>query len=81
MEKVRSRLVTFRVSDEEFQNLKTAATVQSARCLSDFVRHVALQSVRAGAADPVAGQLFDLDRRLAQLESDVARIAKAVDGA
>jgi hypothetical protein len=86
MEKIRSRLISFRVSDEEFRRLKTAAKAQRARCFSEFIRNLATEHVHGfapapGSANSAASQLAAFDRRLAQLECNVARIAKAFDGA
>src|ERR1017187_9362681 len=44
MSTARTRLVNFRVTDEEFERLKTASGRQGARCLSDFARGVMLGS-------------------------------------
>lgn len=84
MEKIRSRLISFRVSDEEFRRLKTAAKAQRARCFSEFIRNLATEHVHGfapapGSANSAASQLAAFDRRLAQLESNVARIARDFD--
>jgi len=78
MQKVRSRLINFRVTDEEFERLKTASVVQGSRCLSEFARMVMLGT----AADPLSpaeteslgSRLSVFDRRLTVLESNVARL-------
>ena len=80
---VRSRLINFRVTDEEFRRLKTASTLNNARCLSDFARSAILDRVQvAGAAPepnhPVAEQLEAFDRRLARLESHMSRLFDAL---
>ena len=84
MEKIRSRLITFRVSDEELGWLKTASRSQRARCFSEFIRNLATEHVHGfapapGSANSAASQLAAFARRLAQLESNVARIARAFD--
>ncbi len=77
MYKVRRRLINFRVTDDEFQQLKAAAALQGCRCLSEFARGVMLGSTGAqfGAA-PVQldSQMVMFDRRLSVLESNVARL-------
>lgn len=83
MQKIRSRLVNFRVTDEEFEQLKTAATVQGARCLSEFARLVML-GTGTGAHLPAAvesldGKLSLFDHRLNVLESNVARLVDALE--
>jgi hypothetical protein len=82
VQKVRKRLVNFRVTDEEFEQLKTAAAVQGSRCLSEFARLVMLGTA-AGADPPTSpesldGKLSLFDRRLNVLESNVARLADAL---
>jgi hypothetical protein len=90
VQKVRSRLINFRVTDEELEQLKTAATVQGSRCLSEFARLVMLGTA-TGAQFPAApesldGKLSLFDRRLNVLEANVARLVaelvseKAVGG-
>jgi hypothetical protein len=81
VQKVRSRLINFRVTDEELDQLRTAATVRGARCLSEFARLVMLGTA-AGAQFPVVpesldGRLSLLDQRLNVLEANVARLVDA----
>jgi len=76
----RNRLVNFRVTDEELRRLKTASNLQHARCLSDFARSVILES-SAEAADAPAGEWIAFSRRLARLESTVARLVNALESA
>jgi hypothetical protein len=83
---VRNRLVNFRVTAEELERLKTASSLQNARCLSEFARDVILESAcDAGRAlasgDAVAGQLLSFDRRLSRIESTVERLANTVEAA
>ena len=47
MEKVRGRLVNFRVTDDEFEQLKIACDRQGARCLSAFARKMMLNATNA----------------------------------
>ncbi len=79
----RTRLVNFRVTDEEFQRLKTASSLKKARCLSEFARSAILETARAcepgsDPADPLADRLQDFDRRLSRLESNMSRILNAM---
>lgn len=68
MQKVRNHLVNFRVSEEEYEKLKSACDRQGARCLSHFVRDVMLHGP---SVDPesVITKVDKLDRRLAALEN------------
>lgn len=78
MQKVRNRLVNFRVTQEEFEQLKNACDSQGARCLSDFVRNVMLSSP---SIDPesVVTKVVTLDRRVSALETQfpISHPAKA----
>jgi hypothetical protein len=73
MRKIRTRLVNFRVTDEELEQLKVAADRQGARCLSDFARSVMF----GGSYDD---RLLSLDQRLSGLERSMARLVEAVSG-
>ena len=82
----RTRLVNFRVTDEELRRLKIASSLANARCLSDFARSAILETARVcesdrAPTDPVADRLQAFDRRLSQLESGMARIFQAIAGA
>jgi uncharacterized protein (DUF1778 family) len=79
VQKVRSRLINFRVTDEELEQLKAAATLQGSRCLSEFARLVMLGTA-TGAQDPPDGKLSQFDRRLNILEAHVARLVDALAG-
>jgi hypothetical protein len=81
MRKIRTRLVNFRVTDEEFEQLKTATDRHGARCLSDYARSAMLNvaSSRSGA-DPVDDKVNSLDRRLTVLERSMSRLVEALAG-
>jgi hypothetical protein len=83
---IRNRLINFRVTDEEFERLKTASTLRNARCLSEFARSAILETARAcepadQSYESVAGQLLAFDRRLARLESHMSRLFDAISDA
>ncbi len=82
MYRLRSRIVNFRVTDEEFEQLKIASNLQGSRCLSDFARSVMLTTAGAplvpgGSPAPVDSRLQSVEQRLAALESSVARLEDA----
>jgi hypothetical protein len=83
MSKARTRLVNFRVTDEEFERLKADSGLQGARCLSDFARNLMLgQHNLHPAAGSYAGsyddRLLSFDRRLAALERSMNRVVDAL---
>jgi hypothetical protein len=69
--KARSRLVSFRVTSEELENLRVACLVQGARNVSDFARGAVLGL--ADARPQPAVQLLDrfsaLELRLTEMQS------------
>ena len=77
MQKVRARLVNFRVTDDEFQQLKLACDRQGERCLSAFARKVMLSAPDANAED-LDRKLAVLDRRLSTLEVSLSRLFNAL---
>jgi hypothetical protein len=84
--KPRNRLVNFRLSEEEFQGLKTACEASGARSLSDFARSAVLLSMeRVGEGKVVPGEqsvgpLARLGRTVETLESRVEQILAALNG-
>jgi uncharacterized protein (DUF1778 family) len=79
---VRSRLINFRVTEEEFDLLKNAAEAQGSRCLSEFARLVMLGTGTKASADAnsLDERLYVVDRRLSALEENVARLMRAPAG-
>jgi hypothetical protein len=80
----RNRLVNFRVTDEELRRLKAAAALRNSRCLSDFARFAIIECACASGhavapIDSAAGQWASFDRRLAQLESAMARLVTSLE--
>lgn len=72
MEKLRSRLVNFRVTDEEFQRLKSACNRYGSRGLSDYARAVMF----APEVDPtdLGIRMIELERRLSGLEASMSHL-------
>ena len=79
MQKVRTRLVNFRVTDEEFAQLKSACDRQGARCLSDFARNAMLTSPNLDPESFVS-KFVVLERRIASLETSMSRLHSALAG-
>ena len=72
----RSRVINFRVSDEELNRLKAATALQGARSMSEYARAVLLGAASGGSASP-EGESVVLNR-LNVLESDVARLVEVI---
>ena len=81
MTNARTRLVNFRVTDEEFERLKTASSRQRARSLSDFARAVMLAQDEPGEPAGSHDDRFrSFERRVTALERSMARLVEALSG-
>jgi len=84
MNKIRKRLINFRVTDEEFVRIKTASDRQGARCVSEFARAVMAGGARSdmaadsGVSFSLNDKLLSVERRLAMLELYVSRLSDAL---
>jgi hypothetical protein len=83
MNKIRKRLVNFRVTDQEFERIKTASDRQGARCISEFARAVMLSDKGSLASDSgdsvnVNDRLLAFERRLGMIELYVSRLSDAL---
>lgn len=77
MPKQRSRLVNFRVTDAEFQQLKTACGRHGDRGLSAFVRELTLNTPNPDDGD-FSAKLAALDRILATLQVSMSHLVNAL---
>jgi hypothetical protein len=73
MVKPRSRLLSFRMTGEEYDKLRTASDAQGARCLSDFARTALLQAVETGPAG--LGPCLEL----AKLEKRIEALTRSLE--
>jgi hypothetical protein len=69
--KPRNRVVVFRLTQDEYQELKTVSSVRGARNISDFARSELLSAIGRGSA---------VDRKLSNLESVLQRVAQLLEG-
>ena len=82
MSKARTRLVNFRLTEEEFEQLKTTSNRQGARCVSDFVRCVVLTpSSRCPVSNTYDESLNSFERRVAALERSMILFIAALSSA
>jgi hypothetical protein len=63
----RDRIVVFRLSQDEYENLKAVSTLRGARNVSDFARSELLVSMGRGEAE-VATLLTELKLRIERVE-------------
>ena len=81
MVKARSRLVSFRLSQDELDRLKVACLMQDARNVSDFARHAVLEQVK-NPREHAEAQLLDrfsgLLLRLGEIEAALKNQTEAI---
>ncbi len=75
--KRRSRMVSIRLSDQEYERLRSACVEAGARSVSDVARD-ALRVV-LGRENPVETELITLHDRMNQLDREVKRLAQIVE--
>jgi hypothetical protein len=79
MLKTRSRIINFRVTEDEFTRLRTASVENGARCLSDYARTAILHGLE-GCYHPDLGngngkdELQALLQRLRLVEQSIAKL-------
>jgi hypothetical protein len=78
----RTRLVNFRVSDDEYATLRTACTRHGARSISDFARLAVLGWAGSSDLQATAMQwrLSALGHTMAELEGRVGHLLGALEG-
>lgn len=78
MNKLRKRLVNFRVTEQEFERIKTASDRQGARCISEFARSLMLGTLspdsQSDFGESFNEKLLSHDHRLSMLEHHVSRL-------
>lgn len=77
----RKRLVNFRLSQEEYEKLKTAYPLRGARSISDFARTVVLRSVGLTDVpeDSVHARLSSLGQKVVELETRLAGLVRLLN--
>ena len=75
--KQRNRFVVFRLTQEEYNAIKSACVAAGSRNLSDFTRTELLALIQAdGRSCLVEQKLLEIDRKLADLQSCVERVSE-----
>ena len=78
--KKRNRIISFRVSDEEFEILLQVSEAQGAHSISDYARLAACRAIaESGAGATLAVQVEALESRVQQLSSQVERLSQLFD--
>ena len=76
--KRRDRIVVFRLTDDEYQNLRTSCESRGARNLSDFARTELMTSLEEHR-QTLQGRLSEVDQKLSSLHSVVQRMEKLLE--
>ena len=77
----RNRLVNFRLSEDEFENLRQSCERFGARSISDFARSSVLSRLAEDPQQEPAAKMriATLDNKVAELETRVGQLLKLVD--
>ena len=84
MLRARTRLISLRITEEEYQAIRQASADGGARCVSEFARNALLGSAHsAPAVRPVSephecGLLRGFDQRLTRVENELEKVAGEV---
>jgi hypothetical protein len=78
--KPKNRIMSLRLSQEEYESLKTIYTSRGVRSLSEFARDAMLQVVGQDASDgrSLEDRVQHLDGKIALLEGEVDRLSRVV---
>jgi hypothetical protein len=81
MNKKRSRIVSFRLSQEEYDSLKSVSATRGARSVSDFTRSVAFQDNNRGNSgmDTIEETLRLLKDKMDTIDREIRKLSKAYD--
>jgi hypothetical protein len=75
MQNPRTRLVSLRMTEEEYERLRDASQDRGARSVSEFARQALLTTSQPVSRSPLCCEsLVTLDARIAKVEHEVAHI-------
>ncbi len=75
--KRRTRMVNFRLSEDEYKELKNLCIANGSRSISDFARAAVCQSLGSnGSAEKFEGTVRELHGKFAELDREVKRLAQ-----
>lgn len=79
----RNKLVNFRLSESEFDRLRSACLRQGARSVSDYARVSVLRGLEEpmGTIPPAYGRLSMLDQKVAELEIRMEQLLRLIGAA
>ncbi len=76
----KNRIISLRLSEEEYENLKSIYASRGVRSLSEFARNAMHRVVGEGPpnGDDLNGRVQLLDGKVALLEGEVSRLSRVV---
>ena len=75
IQKPRTRLSNFRVSEEEYDQLRQASEKSGARSLSDFARSAILHSFH-GNGNGGSAAIDDIDRKVVEMQDVLSQVLR-----
>ena len=80
--KRKSRMISLRLSDEEYESLRSLYRLHGSRSVSEFARN-AMQKVIGESAAPggntLESRIVDLDSKMNSLDHEVARLVHLIE--
>jgi len=76
----RSKLVSFRVSEEEHEALSRSCVASGARSVAEFARTAVLQRIQGSPPGTLKGDLSTLSRTLAELDTTLMDVHRTIRG-
>jgi hypothetical protein len=80
--KPRTRLVSFRLSDDEYEHLRKASLSRGARSVSDYARAALcrlLESPPGSGDDGLEAKVLQLDEQMQQISLELHRLQQLID--
>jgi mobilization protein NikA len=81
IQKPRTRLINFRVSEEEYEQLRQASTRSGARSLSEYARSAILRAFGADKSLECSPIICDLDRKVDEMHEAIGRLESKLTAA
>lgn len=79
--KPRNRMVNFRLSEAEYEELRNYCLSRGARSLSDFARSAVCHYIgSANGDDKIEDKIGKLNGKVDELDQEVKRLARLLDG-
>jgi hypothetical protein len=67
----RNRVLNFRLTEQEYDEVKRAAAEEGSRCVSDFARNALLRHSRSDAGFSIEKMFRNLEQRICALDSRI----------